>query len=84
MAYALATLPGFADATPGSVMLDETTNPYTVNITMHVNEAAFDKRFSRRRSSRGQEHDLGHRRRRRHGRDRGTRLDRRRTAAARR
>ncbi len=42
---ALATLPGFADATPGSVTLDATTNVYTVNITMHVNDAAFDNRF---------------------------------------
>jgi glycerate-2-kinase len=43
---ALATLKGFADAVPGSVVLDTTTNAYTVNITMHINEAAFDKRFA--------------------------------------
>jgi glycerate-2-kinase len=42
---ALATLKGFADAVPGSVALDATTNTYTVNITMHINEAAFEKRF---------------------------------------
>lgn len=41
----LATLPGFADALPGSVSLDETTQIYTVNITMHVNDAAFAQRF---------------------------------------
>lgn len=41
----LSTLPGFADATPGSVSLDETTKLYTVTITMHINDAAFDKRF---------------------------------------
>jgi glycerate-2-kinase len=43
---ALATLKGFADAVPGSVALDTTTNTYTVNITMHINEAAFEKRFA--------------------------------------
>jgi hypothetical protein len=43
---ALATLPGYADALPGSVNLDEATNTYTVNITMHVNDAAFSKRFA--------------------------------------
>jgi hypothetical protein len=43
---ALATLPGFADAVPGSVTLESTTGVYTVNITMHINEGAFDKRFT--------------------------------------
>ena len=43
---ALATLPGFADATPGSVSLDPTNNVYTAKITMHINEAAFDGRFA--------------------------------------
>ena len=42
----LATLPGFADALPGSVILDETSGAYTVTITMHVNEAAFAQRFT--------------------------------------
>ena len=42
----LTTLPGFADALPGSVTLDETTGIYTVTITMHVNEAAFAQRFT--------------------------------------
>lgn len=42
----LATLPGFADALPGSVVLDETTKGYKVNITMHVNDAAYAKRFA--------------------------------------
>ncbi|MBN9633033.1 MAG: hypothetical protein J0I18_20925 [Actinobacteria bacterium] len=41
----LATLPGFADATPDSVTLDDTTHLYTVTITMHINDAAYDKRF---------------------------------------
>lgn len=42
----LATLPGFADALPGSVTLDEETQGYTVNITMHVNDAAYANRFA--------------------------------------
>ena len=42
----LTTLPGFADALPGTVTLDATTNTYTVDITMHVNEAAFAQRFA--------------------------------------
>jgi hypothetical protein len=41
----LATLPGFSDATPDSVTLDDTTHQYTVTITMHIDDAAFDKRF---------------------------------------
>lgn len=41
----LATLPGYADATPGSVTLDPTTSTYSVDITMHINETAFDRRF---------------------------------------
>lgn len=41
----LATLPGFADALPGSVTLDEETGVYTATITMHVNSAAFSNRF---------------------------------------
>jgi hypothetical protein len=41
----LTRLTGFADALPGSVSLDKTTNLYTVDITMHVNDAAFAKRF---------------------------------------
>jgi Tfp pilus assembly protein PilN len=43
---ALATLPGFADALPGSVTLDTGSNTYTVAITMHVNGAAYAKRFA--------------------------------------
>lgn len=43
---ALAKLPGFADATPGTVTLDTTANSYTVNMTMHINQDAFDKRFA--------------------------------------
>jgi Tfp pilus assembly protein PilN len=41
----LATLPGFADALPGSVVLDEASGIYTVNISMHVNDAAYAQRF---------------------------------------
>lgn len=42
---ALATLPGYADANPGSVNRNE-TGSYSVNITMHINQAAFSRRFS--------------------------------------
>ena len=42
---ALETLPGYADALPGSVTLDAATGIYTVDITMHVNDAAYTKRF---------------------------------------
>jgi Tfp pilus assembly protein PilN len=42
---ALATLPGFADALPGSVTLQD-GGVYQVSITMHINDAAFAKRFS--------------------------------------
>lgn len=42
----LAKLPGYADATPGSVTHDDTTNVYTVNITMHINSTAFTNRFT--------------------------------------
>ncbi len=41
----LASLPGFTDASPGSVTRADTGN-YTVDITMHINEAAFTKRFA--------------------------------------
>jgi hypothetical protein len=43
---ALKTLPGYADALPGSVNLDTASGAYTVTITMHVNEKAFANRFS--------------------------------------
>ncbi|MGO4104371.1 hypothetical protein AB4Y63_10500 [Leifsonia sp. YAF41] len=42
---ALTTLPGYADALPDSVTLDEATGIYTVSITMHVSDAAFAQRF---------------------------------------
>jgi hypothetical protein len=42
----LATLPGFVDAVPGSVTLDDQSKLYTVNIVMHINEAAYSKRFA--------------------------------------
>ena len=41
----LATLPGFADALPGSVTLEPETGVYKVEIVMHVNDAAFAQRF---------------------------------------
>lgn len=42
---ALATLPGYADANPGSVNRTE-TGSYSVNITMHINQVAFTNRFA--------------------------------------
>jgi Tfp pilus assembly protein PilN len=41
----LASLPGFTDASPGSVTRDASGN-YTVDITMHINQAAFSKRYA--------------------------------------
>jgi cytoskeletal protein RodZ len=43
---ALPSLPGYVDAVPGSVTRADTTGVYTVNITMHIDEAAFSKRFA--------------------------------------
>lgn len=43
---ALAKLPGYADALPGSVSLDEESGTYSVTITMHVNDAAFAQRYT--------------------------------------
>ncbi len=42
---ALATLPGYADANPGSVNRTD-TGSYSVNITMHINQAALTNRFA--------------------------------------
>lgn len=42
---ALATLPGYADANPGSVNRTD-AGTYSVNITMHINQAAFTNRFA--------------------------------------
>ena len=42
---ALKTLPGYADASPGSVTRNE-TGAYSVSITMHINDAAFTNRFA--------------------------------------
>ena len=42
----LTGLPGYADASPGSVTRTDVTGSYTVNITMHINEAAFTNRFA--------------------------------------
>ncbi len=41
----LATLPGYADASPGSVTRNS-TGTYSVSITMHINQAAFTHRFA--------------------------------------
>ncbi|TAM69502.1 MAG: hypothetical protein EPN48_09090 [Microbacteriaceae bacterium] len=41
---ALATLPGYADGAPGTVTRNE-NGSYVANVTLHINEAAFDKRF---------------------------------------
>ena len=41
---ALSTLPGYADAVPGTVTM-EADGTYTSDITLHVNEKAFDGRF---------------------------------------
>ncbi len=41
---ALATLPGYADANPGSVNRTE-KGSYSVNITLHINQAAFTQRY---------------------------------------
>ncbi|MFF9565292.1 hypothetical protein ACF1AJ_18235 [Leifsonia sp. NPDC014704] len=43
---ALRSLPGFVDAVPGSVTLDEQSGEYTVNITMHIDQDAYSKRFT--------------------------------------
>ena len=40
----LATLPGFADALPGTVTRDD-AGIYKTEVTMHVNDAAFAQRF---------------------------------------
>lgn len=42
---ALATLPGYSDANPGSVNRTD-TGTYSINITMHINQAAFTNRFA--------------------------------------
>ena len=43
---ALSTLPGFADASPGSVTRDE-KGAYSVNMTLHINQDAFSNRFAK-------------------------------------
>lgn len=42
---ALTSLPGYTDASPGSVTRD-TTGVYTVDITMHIDQAAYTNRFA--------------------------------------
>jgi type II secretory pathway pseudopilin PulG len=44
---ALSKLPGYADANPGSVSYDEASKIYTASVTMHVNSAVFDQRFTK-------------------------------------
>lgn len=39
------SITGFVDATANSVTLDETSGTYTVNMTIHVNEKAFDGKY---------------------------------------
>ena len=41
---ALTSLPGYADASPGSVIRNE-SGTYAVSITMHINQTAFTNRF---------------------------------------
>jgi Tfp pilus assembly protein PilN len=43
----LATLPGFADATPGDVSLAD-AGGYTASVTMHINTKAFANRFDKK------------------------------------
>lgn len=42
---ALTSLPGYSDASPGSVTRTE-SGAYSVNITMHINQDAFTHRFA--------------------------------------
>ncbi|MBI3430402.1 MAG: hypothetical protein HY050_10220 [Actinobacteria bacterium] len=42
---ALTSLPGYSDASPGSVTRTE-AGAYSVSITMHINQAAFTNRFA--------------------------------------
>lgn len=42
---ALTSLPGYSDASPGSVTRTE-SGAYSVNITMHINHEAFSNRFA--------------------------------------
>jgi hypothetical protein len=42
---ALTALPGYTDASPGSVTRDP-TGVYNVNITMHIDQAAYTNRFA--------------------------------------
>ncbi|MDP1719861.1 MAG: hypothetical protein Q8L08_02515 [Candidatus Nanopelagicaceae bacterium] len=42
---ALTSLPGYSDASPGSVTRTE-SGSYSVNITMHINQEAFTNRFA--------------------------------------
>jgi len=41
----LGTLPGFVDASPGSMTRNE-NGSYSVNMTMHINESAFSDRYA--------------------------------------
>lgn len=43
---AVATVTGFVDATANSVTRDDASGEYTVNLTIHLDEKAFDGRFA--------------------------------------
>jgi hypothetical protein len=42
----LATLPGYVDATPDSIALDEESGLYTAAVTMQIDEGAWSERFT--------------------------------------
>ncbi|ARC55738.1 hypothetical protein AS850_01435 [Frondihabitans sp. 762G35] len=42
----LTKLPGYTDASPGSVAFDASTKLYTANITMHITQAAYSGRYT--------------------------------------
>ncbi|WP_083404760.1 MULTISPECIES: hypothetical protein [unclassified Curtobacterium] len=44
-------LPGFVDATANSVTLDPSSGSYTVNMTIHVNEKAYDRTYTKGQDS---------------------------------
>ena len=45
----LATLPGYTDATPGTVSLEE--GVYDATVTMHIDQRAFSGRYSKEDAS---------------------------------
>jgi hypothetical protein len=42
---ALSALPGFADANPDSIEIDDETGLYKTVVTMHIGEGAWTQRF---------------------------------------